>query len=271
VGHQLHADLRDRVVDDAAVRGHALVQFDDLIGRQRRGEHVHHAVVEHVGGVDDVRGHRRGAHLADHFRLHRVVVEHRHVFTRRRRQGVDLLVVDEQVGAAAGGDTGHHVIPLHHVLRRCGVGEHLQQNAHVLLAGQPADGVDGAGVGIEQPRAQAAHQRRVTEAGFEFIHHHPLVGIGNQIQLDTVFEQPGALILRRREDRPVAADNVPDADLAGVIAGFAQAGQFAHGVDALGHGQGVVVDGVPQRGVGRGRRRHGEGHGGAHAEQGVTQ
>ncbi len=157
------------------------------------------------------------------------------------------------------------------MLRRGGVGEHLQQNTHVLLGGQPADGVDGAGVGVEQPGAQAAHQRRVTEAGLEFVHHHPLVGIGHQVQLDAVLKQLGALVLGRREDRPVAADNVPDADLAGVIAGFAQAGQFAHGVDALGHGQRVVVDGVPQGVVGRGRRRHGEGQGGAHAEQGVTQ
>ena len=100
------------------------------------GDHIHHAVVELVGGADDVRGHRRGADAGHHFRLGLVVIQHRHFFTGRLGQRTDALVIDEHMGGAAGEDAHDHVLTLDHAPGLAGVRQHLQQggeeDVHVL-------------------------------------------------------------------------------------------------------------------------------------------
>ena len=137
------------------------------------------------------------------------------------------------MGGAAGEDAHDHVLTLDHAPGLAGVRQHLQQGAHVLVVRDRTDGVDGAGIAVEQARAHAAHQAGVTAPGLELLDQNGFVGERDHFQVDAVFQRHGALLHGRLEHRPVASGDIPDAYLA------VQGGARRHLVDAHQLGDGA--------------------------------
>ena len=103
----------------------------------------------------------------------------------------------------------------------------------MLVAGQTADGINGAGILVEQAATQTAHQRCITDAGFQIFCHHAFIGVSLYIQIHTIFEQTGALVFGGLVDRSGTAGNIPDANTS--FEGFAhtEASHFLHGLDTI--------------------------------------
>ena len=214
LGNQLNGQLGQRVVDDAAIRAQAFIEFQRIIGHQRSDDDIDHAVVELGGEVRYVRSHRGSTNLGHQNGLGFIIFQHCYTLAGRLGQGVDFPIVHEHIGGTGRGYPHDLIGALGKFVCSLRMGQYLQYDFHVLHGGDGANGVDGAGILIEITATDAGDQGGIADASLEILSGNGFVGMGNQFHFQVPAQGCGLPIFHGAHDRSNVADDVKDADLA---------------------------------------------------------